>query len=256
MSVRRADARRRLRAGEDLASVVSATGLALEVVEGLAGALGLVTSAASETTEAEPTFPPCPVCPRCGSDPLGGSYRWTGERWEHACPSLDPQIGHVDVPERLVEAVGFNADCPVELDAPAAARWRGPSLPATEGPRAMGKQVEVGRLLYPETLPPLPSSRGECRRSARPCPHARCKHHLYLSVTRFDSLRFNVPDREAWDLDESCALDVAERGGVTLDAVAELMGITRERVRQLEARALAKVRGTGELNGFTEEASC
>jgi DNA-directed RNA polymerase sigma subunit (sigma70/sigma32) len=39
---------------------------------------------------------------------------------------------------------------------------------------------------------------------------------------------------------DSCALDVAERGGATLERVGELMNMTRERVRQIQDVALIK----------------
>jgi hypothetical protein len=40
---------------------------------------------------------------------------------------------------------------------------------------------------------------------------------------------------------ESCALDVADRGGLSLGDVGRVLGITSERVRQIETVALAKV---------------
>lgn len=39
---------------------------------------------------------------------------------------------------------------------------------------------------------------------------------------------------------EPCLLDAADRGGLTLEDIGERMGITRERVRQIEVMALAK----------------
>jgi DNA-directed RNA polymerase sigma subunit (sigma70/sigma32) len=42
----------------------------------------------------------------------------------------------------------------------------------------------------------------------------------------------------------------------TLDEVAAVLGVTRERVRQIEAQALRKVRHGLERRGFTEEAVC
>jgi hypothetical protein len=41
---------------------------------------------------------------------------------------------------------------------------------------------------------------------------------------------------------ETCALDVAERGGASLEEIAQLLGITWERARQIESTALAKLR--------------
>jgi DNA-directed RNA polymerase sigma subunit (sigma70/sigma32) len=40
---------------------------------------------------------------------------------------------------------------------------------------------------------------------------------------------------------ESCVLDVADRGGATLDQVGQILGITRERIRQIEAKALRRL---------------
>ena len=47
-----------------------------------------------------------------------------------------------------------------------------------------------------------------------------------------------------WEVDpkKSCALDVAEGDPVTLDEAGELLGVTRERIRQLESTGLAKVK--------------
>ena len=42
-------------------------------------------------------------------------------------------------------------------------------------------------------------------------------------------------------LDETCALDVARRGGVTLEEVGEIMNLTRERIRQLEMSGLTRL---------------
>ena len=52
----------------------------------------------------------------------------------------------------------------------------------------------------------------------------------------------NFPDKELWELNETCALDVADRAGITLEEVGVIMNLTRERVRQLEMRGLSKLR--------------
>jgi hypothetical protein len=40
---------------------------------------------------------------------------------------------------------------------------------------------------------------------------------------------------------ESCALDLADHGGITLEAAGIAMNLTRERVRQMESKALRKL---------------
>lgn len=102
--------------------------------------------------------------------------------------------------------------------------------------------VAIGRLLWPER-PQRPRTRAECRDAVRPCPWVGCKHHLYLDVNDGGNLRFTRPGVEVWDMPESCSLDVAEYGGETLERVGELMGYTRERCRQVEVAAIAKVPG-------------
>ena len=55
------------------------------------------------------------------------------------------------------------------------------------------------------------------------------------------TIKLNFPDLEVWELAVSCALDVAENGGSAIEAIGQLMNVTRERVRQIEAQALAKL---------------
>lgn len=86
-----------------------------------------------------------------------------------------------------------------------------------------------------------PTTRADCVNGARPCPFVGCTHHLYLDVSPIGSIRLRFPDLEPSEMVESCALDVAARGGATLEHVGELMNVTRERVRQVEIAALAKV---------------
>ena len=87
-----------------------------------------------------------------------------------------------------------------------------------------------------------PEDREDCRLADRPCPYVSCKYHLYLDVNpRTGSIKLNFPDLEVWELSETCALDVAERGGMTLEEVGELMNLTRERIRQVESAGLDKL---------------
>lgn len=54
-------------------------------------------------------------------------------------------------------------------------------------------------------------------------------------------------DRDTrYEKDVACQLFVATfRGGATLDSIAEAIGVSRERVRQIETEAIRKVRGFG-----------
>jgi hypothetical protein len=108
--------------------------------------------------------------------------------------------------------------------------------------RMTKRELEIGRLLYPETDYWKPRTRAECAEGPRPCPFVSCRHHLYFVVSpRTGAIKLNFPDLEVWDLGESCALDVADRGGTTLEDVGAIMNLTRERIRQVEVKALAKL---------------
>ncbi len=108
--------------------------------------------------------------------------------------------------------------------------------------RMTKRELEIGRLLYPETDYDKPRTRNECVEGPRPCPYVSCKHHLYIDVSpRTGAIKLNFPDLEVWEMNESCALDVADRGGTTLEDVGAIMNLTRERIRQVEVKALAKL---------------
>jgi hypothetical protein len=116
---------------------------------------------------------------------------------------------------------------------------RGATLPN----RSLSRdERRAGKLLvYPDV--DRPRSRGECQEAARPCPFVSCRHHLYLDVdVDSGSLKVNFPDLEPWELEETCALDVADRGGVTLEEAGALIHVTRERTRQIETQALRRAR--------------
>lgn len=100
----------------------------------------------------------------------------------------------------------------------------------------------------PHDLTP-PRTRGECP-TVRPCPWLGCRYHLWLDVMPNGSIKLNHPKTLPWQYTDSCALDAAELGGLTLEAVAMRLNISRERVRQIERDALAKINASlrrGEL---------
>lgn len=89
-----------------------------------------------------------------------------------------------------------------------------------------------------------PRTRGDCIDAPRPCPFVSCKWNLYLDVSpRNGALKLNFPDIEPCEMppSASCALDVADRGGTTLEDLGAIMNLTRERIRQVEAISLAKI---------------
>jgi hypothetical protein len=109
--------------------------------------------------------------------------------------------------------------------------------------RLTKEEIRLGALLYPPEEIERPKDRGECQAGARPCPFVACKHHLYLDVNpETGSIKLNFPDLEVWEMKETCSLDVADRGGVTLEEVGEILNLTRERIRQVEVRGLLKLK--------------
>lgn len=112
--------------------------------------------------------------------------------------------------------------------------------------RLTKEELRIGALLYPEKTYWRPASRSECANVARPCPYVSCKYHLYIDVNpRTGSIKINFPDKEVWELKNSCALDVAQQGGITLEEVGEILNLTRERIRQVEVRGLMKLKDAG-----------
>lgn len=95
-----------------------------------------------------------------------------------------------------------------------------------------------------------PHTREDCRTAERPCPYVSCKYHLYLDINaETGSIKLNFPDLEVWEMSETCALDVADRGGITLEEVGSIMNLTRERIRQVEVRGLEKLKDVPESEG-------
>jgi hypothetical protein len=98
-----------------------------------------------------------------------------------------------------------------------------------------------------------PTTRAECGSGPRPCPYISCKYHLYLDVSpRTGSIKLNFPDLDVWEMPVSCALDVADSGGSTLEDVGAIMNLTRERIRQLEVKALAKLEALRDMSELRE----
>lgn len=120
----------------------------------------------------------------------------------------------------------------------------------TIAPKRLTKEeIRLGQLLVAGDED-RPRHRAQCTEVVRPCPWVSCKHHLYLDVNpETGSIKLNFPDLEVWEMKETCALDVADRGGITLEEVGEILNLTRERIRQVEVRGLLKLKMDGAIDG-------
>lgn len=91
----------------------------------------------------------------------------------------------------------------------------------------------------------------------RPCPFVSCKHHLYLDVNqRNGNIKINFPDMDVGDalaaMPETCGLDVADRGGISLEEVGAILNLTRERIRQLEDLGIARLKALAEMASLAD----
>jgi hypothetical protein len=128
---------------------------------------------------------------------------------------------------------------------------RGKTFQVNKMPKSFLKLLDVLNP-YPEWPVERPQSRAECLKMPRPCPFVSCRYHRYVDVNtekKGSQIKLNFPDvldythLDAENMEHSCILDLAEEGPRTLDEVGELLNLTRERVRQIESRAVKKLYG-------------
>jgi len=143
----------------------------------------------------------------------------------------------------LALALASTTEDKPELDGDGRRKRRERARAHTISIRRLSKtELARGRMLYPETDYWKPKTRAECVDMERPCPFVSCKYHLYVDVHPIrGSIKVNFTDLEVWEMTETCALDIADRGGITLEEVGEIMNLTRERVRQVETAGLSKL---------------
>src|SRR4030042_1488316 len=77
-----------------------------------------------------------------------------------------------------------------------------------------------------------PTSRDQCSSVERPCPFVACKWNLYLDIKPNGNLILNFPHIHPSEMNPecSCALDVADRGGLKNESVGVALNITKQRV--------------------------
>lgn len=90
-----------------------------------------------------------------------------------------------------------------------------------------------------------PVQRGDCKPGAggaheqRPCRFIACKFHLAVDLGPGGRrVRLNFPGIELDEMPETCALDVADRGGLGASATASLLNITVQALNLIETRAI------------------
>lgn len=105
-----------------------------------------------------------------------------------------------------------------------------------------------------------PHTYGDCLErdlggEGQPCPWVGCKHHLAVDVTPTGRLELHTPDATGEDIDwdailrsgtPTCSLRAAGVDEVTLLEIGGLFGVSRERIRQIENKAITKLRGRAE----------
>lgn len=80
-----------------------------------------------------------------------------------------------------------------------------------------------------------PTCRSQCVDGPRPCPWVSCRYHLAIDIIK-GRVRINPPS------EDTCALDVADRGAHSTREVGDLLGITKQRASRIEHDALEKLR--------------
>lgn len=85
----------------------------------------------------------------------------------------------------------------------------------------------------------------------RPCPYVGCRWNLYLDLTKTGGIKINFPDLEPDEMRHSCALDVAEDGELGLASIADIMNLSRERVRQIEVEAMVHMADNADWMGIS-----
>jgi hypothetical protein len=99
---------------------------------------------------------------------------------------------------------------------------------------------------FQNTLNLFKVTKGSCVDMGDPCPHSTCRYHVHNSAKDCQI------DRSALTR-TTCSLKLAERGGMGLEEIGNVMGITRERVRQIELNALTKLKRGLEKKGLLDD---
>lgn len=105
---------------------------------------------------------------------------------------------------------------------------------------------------------PQPRTRGECeggreaRENGQDCPHVLCRHHLLGELARRPEAEAvaAMAARLRGEWSGSCALDVAEAGGIGARELAAILGVSTERADQICYEAGSRMRRRLALDGL------
>jgi hypothetical protein len=119
-------------------------------------------------------------------------------------------------------------------------------------PKSLGRRASKAERAdweVPLRLPIYPATRGDCMDKTRPCVRYLCRYNLRFDVNLETGIPKDLypgvdPDNAA----DTCALDVAERGGHTLQELGDLMSIVLEHARYEERQAILEF--TAKWNAF------
>lgn len=109
-----------------------------------------------------------------------------------------------------------------------------PPSPPSPGPKRSPHLRVVQPPIHPNVFE---ETEGACRLACNPCTQTQCRYHL--GVRNLDAALLSGDETLP-----TCALEVAGNGPHTLEDISQLLGVTKERVRQLEAAALRKLRAS------------
>ena len=91
-----------------------------------------------------------------------------------------------------------------------------------------------------------PRTRAECGdlgEALNPCPFLSCAYHLAIDVDEdTGSIKYNHPGKELWELEATCALRVAERGGLSNADVGKVLNVVREAAGTIISKSLDTLR--------------
>jgi hypothetical protein len=99
----------------------------------------------------------------------------------------------------------------------------------------------------PELTAELEALRPRCRRDCvdgpRPCPWVGCKYHLWGDYDDEDgSFRCNHPGKQPWEIEHTCALDLADKGQLSTEQIGAVIGVGAERARQIVVEGIEAMR--------------